>query len=113
MQVLGISHIDYEIIWDGNRPYCICENFVTRDTELIPAWQAIKMQKKSNSTSWYQHYINCCKDLGIKGIIHSMDEMLTLDYIIANEDRHLNNFGLIRNAETLEFIISQQEYPHL
>ena len=30
--------------------------------------------------------------------------MITLDYIIANEDRHFNNFGLIRNAETLEWI---------
>ena len=28
----------------------------------------------------------------------------SLDYIIANEDRHFNNFGLIRNAETLEWI---------
>jgi hypothetical protein len=27
-----------------------------------------------------------------------------LDYLIANEDRHLNNFGLIRNAGTLEWI---------
>lgn len=27
-----------------------------------------------------------------------------LDYIIANEDRHLNNFGLLRNAETLEWL---------
>ena len=30
--------------------------------------------------------------------------MITLDFIIANEDRHLNNFGFIRNAETLEFV---------
>ena len=27
-----------------------------------------------------------------------------LDYIIANEDRHLNNFGALRNAETLEWL---------
>ena len=30
--------------------------------------------------------------------------MIVIDYIIANEDRHFNNFGLIRNAETLEWI---------
>lgn len=30
--------------------------------------------------------------------------MLVLDYLIVNEDRHLNNFGLIRNAVTLEWI---------
>lgn len=30
--------------------------------------------------------------------------MIVTDYIIANEDRHMNNFGLLRNAETLEWI---------
>ena len=30
--------------------------------------------------------------------------MIVVDYIIANEDRHFNNFGLLRNAETLEWI---------
>ena len=34
----------------------------------------------------------------------SLDRMIVLDYIIANEDRHLNNFGLLRNAETLEWL---------
>lgn len=30
--------------------------------------------------------------------------MIVLDYIIANEDRHLNNFGVIRNTETLAWL---------
>ena len=30
--------------------------------------------------------------------------MIVLDYIIANEDRHFNNFGLLRDPETLEWI---------
>ena len=30
--------------------------------------------------------------------------MLVLDYIISNEDRHCNNFGFIRNAESLEWL---------
>ena len=32
-----------------------------------------------------------------------LDRMIVLDYLIANEDRHLNNFGVLRNAETLEW----------
>ena len=27
-----------------------------------------------------------------------------VDYIIANEDRHFNNFGIIRNSDTLEWV---------
>lgn len=30
--------------------------------------------------------------------------MLVVDYLILNEDRHLNNFGMLRNADTREFI---------
>ena len=30
--------------------------------------------------------------------------MFVLDYIMLNEDRHLNNFGIIRNVENLNWI---------
>jgi hypothetical protein len=30
--------------------------------------------------------------------------MITVDYIIANEDRHFGNFGLLRNGDTLEWL---------
>jgi hypothetical protein len=62
------------------------------------------IMKKSNSTSVYQHFVNCCESLGVKDVVPFLDRMITLDYIIANEDRHFNNFGLIRNAETLEWV---------
>ena len=35
---------------------------------------------------------------------HALDQMLVLDYLIANEDRHFNNFGLLRNPDTLEWL---------
>lgn len=41
--------------------------------------------------------------MGVKNIEKFLDRMIVLDYIIANEDRHFNNFGLLRNAETLEW----------
>ena len=53
--------------------------------------------------SRYQHLMSCCEDIGVN-ILPEIDRMIVLDYIIANEDRHLNNFGLLRNAETLEWI---------
>ena len=43
-------------------------------------------------------------ELGVRGIKESLDRMLALDYLIANEDRHFNNFGVIRDSETMEFI---------
>ena len=104
MKKLNIPHIPYRVLWDGGVPYSICEDFVTGDTELVSAWRIMQTTKRDNSTSVYRHYINCCEALGITGIAHAIDQMIVLDYIIANEDRHLNNFGLIRNAETLEWV---------
>ena len=103
MERLGISHVPYTLTWNQGAPYCICEDFVTKDTELVPAWRIIQTQKKVNSISVYQHFVNCCESLGAKNVVHFLDRMIVLDYIIANEDRHLNNFGLLRNAETLEW----------
>lgn len=103
MDRLGIEHIDYELVWDGEMPYSVCRDFVTRDTELIGAWRIFQTQKKANNVSVYQHYVNCCAELQID-IVPALDRMIVLDYIIANEDRHLNNFGLMREAETLKWL---------
>lgn len=104
MERLGIPHIPYTIMWNQGAPYSVCEDFITGDTELIPAWRIMQVQKQDNSTSRYQYFIDCCEALGMKDVIPYLDRMIVLDYIIANEDRHLNNFGAIRNAETLEWI---------
>lgn len=103
MERLGIPHVPYTLLWDKGEPYSVCEDFVTESTELIPAWRIMQTQKKDNSTSVYQHFIRCCADLGVQDAVPFLDRMIVLDYIIANEDRHLNNFGLLRNAETLEW----------
>jgi len=104
MERLGIPHIPYTVMWNNEAPYSVCEDFVTGDTELIPAWRIIQTQKQNNNISNYQHFINCCEALGAEDIVPFLDKMIVLDYIIANEDRHLNNFGLLRNAETLEWL---------
>lgn len=104
MARLDIPHVPYTLIWNKEAPYSVCEDFVNDNTELIPAWRVMMTKKKDNSTSVYQHFVNCCETLGIKDIVPFLDRMITLDYIIANEDRHFNNFGVVRNAETLEWI---------
>lgn len=104
MRRLGIRHASYSLIFDHGVPYSACEDFITKDTELVSAWRVMRTQKRGNQMSLYHHYLNCCEALGAQGIARALDEMLVVDYIIANEDRHQNNFGLVRNAETLEWI---------
>lgn len=104
MERLSIPHVPYSLIWSDGYPYSVCEDFVTPYTELVSAWRVMKTLKKNNRDSVYQHFVKCCWDLGVEDIVPALDRMLVLDYIIANEDRHLNNFGMLRNPETLEWI---------
>ncbi len=104
MDRLGINHVSYNIIRNGNEHYSICENFVTKDTELVSAYRILQIRPKENHENEYMHYVNICKESGVKNIVSSIDAMIVIDYIIANEDRHFNNFGLLRNADTLEWI---------
>lgn len=84
--------------------YSICEDFVTKDTEFIPAADFMRVLKQPNHLSDYGYFIKCCSFLGIPDAEESIGKMLAVDYLIANDDRHLHNFGAVRNAETLEWL---------
>lgn len=47
---------------------------------------------------------------GIPTIRESLDRMMVLDYLMVNEGRHQNNFGAIRNADTLEWVSATPVY---
>ena len=110
MRRLGIPCAEYALTLIGDKPFSACKDFITAQTELVTAHNIIKSERKPNNKSLYEHYIDCCEQRGIKDIRRTINQMLTLDYIIVNEDRHLNNFGLIRNAETLEYLCAAPVY---
>lgn len=104
MDLLGIPHAAYRLTFQEGYPYSVCEDFIGPDTELIPAWYVMRTRGRPNHVSVHQHYLDCCDALGVPGAAESVDRMIVLDYLIANEDRHQTNFGVIRNARTLEYI---------
>ena len=103
MERLGIPHVPYTVTWIDDMPYSVCSDFVTKDTDLVSAWRIMQSRPKANHESEYMHYVSLCKEWGISEIEHDLDMMIVLDYLIANEDRHFGNFGLLRNAETLKW----------
>ena len=72
----------------------------------MSAWHIKNVLKKENSESEYSHFLKCCRAAGmnnIETIENQICQMLVLDCIVANSDRHFNNFGFIRDANTLEW----------
>jgi hypothetical protein len=84
--------------------YSVCKNFVTPDTELVPAWQVLIGARGAEGRVELQALIDRCIDIGLGDIRGYMDFLLAFDYLILNTDRHLNNFGFIRDVNTLEFL---------
>lgn len=101
---LGIDHVEYSVVWENEESFSLCEDFITRNTELVSASHIMNAFKKPNNLSEYEYYIQCAEKLGVSQIRREVEKMLVLDFIIANEDRHFNNFGLVRDAITLEWI---------
>ena len=99
-----VDFVPYTLHWEDDMPYSLCENFITRDTELVSAGSILQAWKKPNHVSLYRHFSDCCATLGIPNAREGLNHMLTIDFLIANTDRHLNNFGAVRNAETLEWL---------
>ena len=102
LEKLGIDHIPYTLTWIDDKPYSVCENFVSRNTELVSAARLMKIRPKANDENGYLHFVNICSEFGID-IVPMLDRMIVFDYIIANEDRHFGNFGLLRDPDTLEW----------
>ncbi len=103
---LGLNHVTYSIGFEGKNqsPVCICKDFADGSTELISASAVNKVLPIALNESKYEHFVRCCEFLKIPNIAKSLDEMLIPDFIIANQDRHMGNFGVLRNADTLEYM---------
>lgn len=97
------EYVKYDVVYDNNKAVSICKNFITKSTELIPAWKINEYFEFNQNENKYEHYIRCLNGLNIKNADVLVDKMIVCDYILANKDRHFNNFGVIRNVETLEF----------
>lgn len=104
MKRLGISHIPYTLVWRNGELFCACENFVTPESELVSAYHVMKIRPKPNHHNDYMHYVELCRENGLSDIEHALDEMIVTDFLVANQDRHFNNFGILRNPDTLKWI---------
>ena len=97
------EYVKYSIVYENDRAVSICKNFITKETELIPAWKINEYYEFLDNENKYEHYIRCLNNLKIPNANILVDKMIICDFILANKDRHFNNFGVIRNVETLKF----------
>lgn len=42
MDKLNVDHVNYSVMVDDEKPYSVCEDFISRDTELVTAWKILQ-----------------------------------------------------------------------
>ena len=103
-----VPYVSYSTIRLGNNQqiFCVCESFTSDEVELIPAIDIVESTKKDNAMSMYEHFIHVCTKHGMdEGVVRTfLEYQILADFVLTNTDRHLNNFGVLRNANTLAFI---------
>lgn len=103
MDRLDINHVKYSFIKDDNYVYSLSENFITSNKDLVSIYQLFNDYKKNNNESYFDFLIRILDSFKIENYREELNKMFFIDYLIGNVDRHLNNFGIIRDIKTLEF----------
>ena len=100
------EYVSYSLVHLPNhRLGCRCEAFTSCREEFISAWDLVGKIDHDRNESFRQSFIDACIDGGLdeRYVIRSLDYMALTDFIICNNDRHLNNFGILRDTSSLCF----------
>lgn len=91
---MGIAHISYGLSkWKGQ--LCsTCELFTSKDVSFVPASTLMEASKISKIIDWYDAH----------GWKDDLADMLVLDAVIRNTDRHLGNFGFLVDNHTNQLL---------
>ena len=104
------NHVHYlpvKLTGSASEQYgCICEDFASETLEFIPAIDVVDSVKKDNAISTYEHFIHVCTERGLseQDVRSFLEYQILTDFVLTNTDRHLNNFGVLRDSRTLKFI---------
>ena len=101
---LGIPHVEYSLLFEGSQPYSVCTNMTTDRQDFVSGYYIFSAFPRGDGVSAYAQFLNCCEKLGIPDVTEQLQQMMILDYLICNQDRHFGNFGAIRDAVTLEWM---------
>ncbi len=101
---LGFNHVEYKVDTYKDTVVSKCPCFINKDTELITCYQIRNDMKRHDSIEDYEEYIKKLEEHNIENAREKVENMYILDFLIMNEDRHLNNFGIIRDVNTLKWL---------
>ena len=103
------NYVQYDLIKIKASRYdygCVSKLFTSQGLELVSAWAIHKSEKKPNHLSNLEHLLKVAKKHGIdvEQFRRDIEYQIMTDFIISGYDRHYNNIGVLRDADSLEFV---------
>lgn len=92
---MGFEYVPYSVSVYNYRIVSKCVDFIHENEELVSVYDIFYSEKKSNSDSDLQHYVKVLEKHEICDAKEKLEDMIFLDYLIMNTDRHMKNFGII------------------
>ena len=80
-----------------------CSCFIDKNTKFISCFQ-VENDIEKDDISDYEKYVAKLEEKGIKDARIKIENMFILDFLMLNNDRHLNNFGIIRDVNNLKWL---------
>ncbi len=100
MHRLGIDHVEYRLE-PSESPSCSCPCICDDELEMIPARCMMYLSSLDGKTI-FQLFEEVTSMIGLEGVHDFVDRMLVVDHLMANSDRHYNNFTILRDPSSLE-----------
>ena len=102
--ILGFDHTMNELGILHNQLVSKSTDFINGNMELVTANDILSSEKKPNSISDFEFFVNILNQNGILNAKVELSKMFALDCFMMNEDRHTRNFGIVRDVNTLQWI---------
>ena len=107
--ILELPHVEYtlDVVHSKRQDtlVSVCKSAINKDEEIIPAHSILTERSKevTKTPEDYYLYLKILKQHHVPKAEEYLQKMFMLDYILLNEDRHLSNFGVVRDVQTLEW----------
>lgn len=101
-QAMGLEHVPYDLArWKGQM-CSICALFTDKNTAFVPAAALIREKGIRKVMDFYEEH----------GWSDAFADMVVLDAVIRNTDRHLGNFGFLADSKTNRLIGPAPLFDH-
>lgn len=106
LSICGIEHVNYWLEDKYNGLCCVCKNECDINNEFICFNDIVSLkynekQSKKENLDKYMQIIFKDKKIGLEAK-KQFENMILIDILFSNTDRHWGNFGIIRDSKTLE-----------